>query len=267
MLLSDIQVYKLKNKDILENHLGICLIGSSGSGKTWIIKDLLYNFRHIPIIIIISPTAYNNNDYPMFSPLQIHSEFKPEFFNSLLARQETIKNKKYKEVLIVIDDCLNDKNIYKKCPNFMKIFTQGRHLGIRLILSIQDISGLDPVMRSNIGIVFLLKMQDLNRIKKLNDFFCNMNPSNWERLFIELTKNNNSLVYNPVKNKIYSYKSSIENQERNRTATYNFSLIRNFLTTIYDPTPVISTKKKISTLKNLMNKQQNFCYNDDDSDE
>lgn len=67
----------------------VILYGASNSGKSTIIKDLLYNLKsHIPNVLVICPTNDLNGSYDGIIPKQlIHSEVSESLLNDILKRQ------------------------------------------------------------------------------------------------------------------------------------------------------------------------------------
>ena len=72
----------------------ICVIAKSGSGKSWVVRDMLSVINDIPCGVIIAPTDKITKFYDsIFPPSFIHHEFKPEILANLLDRQDRIFKK------------------------------------------------------------------------------------------------------------------------------------------------------------------------------
>ena len=55
----------------------IVMIAKRGSGKSYIVRDIMYHYRHIPGGVVIAPTDRVNPFYRMFFPdLYIHYDIK-----------------------------------------------------------------------------------------------------------------------------------------------------------------------------------------------
>ena len=65
------------------------------------------------------------------------------------------KKLKDDRVLLVMDDCMSDKN-WVKDPNILELFFNGRHYHISFMLTMQYSKGLPPEMRGNLDYIFLL---------------------------------------------------------------------------------------------------------------
>ena len=60
-----LQIKKFDMSMIKGTHT-VVMIGARGAGKSFIIKDLLYNHRDIPIGTVISPTESANKFFGIF---------------------------------------------------------------------------------------------------------------------------------------------------------------------------------------------------------
>jgi len=65
----------------------ILLIGKSGSGKSYVIRDILYHIQDIPCGTVIAPTCKMNKFYdPFIGKSYIHYEYKDEIIPTILDR-------------------------------------------------------------------------------------------------------------------------------------------------------------------------------------
>ena len=72
----------------------VVLIGKRETGKSFLVKDLLYYHQDIPIGTVVSGTESANSFYSEIVPsLFIHDEFTPELINNVVKRQKIIVNK------------------------------------------------------------------------------------------------------------------------------------------------------------------------------
>jgi hypothetical protein len=126
----------------------VCVIGKRGSGKSWIIKSIVYFLfvNKFPCVIVIAPTDKMNKFYDDFIPnLFIHHEFNVEILYRLFERQKNIiaKNEKRKKegkklidprVLLIMDDCMAVKDKWKNDNIIKELFFNGRHYNIFFII-------------------------------------------------------------------------------------------------------------------------------------
>ena len=66
----------------------IVLIGKRGTGKSMLVKDLLFHHRDIPVGTVISGTEIGNHFYASIIPrLFIHHSYESEIVQKVLQRQ------------------------------------------------------------------------------------------------------------------------------------------------------------------------------------
>lgn len=89
----------------------IIIFGSSNSGKTTLVRDILYRIRHdLDTAFIISGTKNSSGSYDNILPEQfIFKSFNPEWFNKYLERQ-----KQASEIYRLANDMDTLKSLFKK---------------------------------------------------------------------------------------------------------------------------------------------------------
>lgn len=189
----------------------IALIGASGTGKSWIIKEIFYNMRNdIGCGIVIAPTDKMNKFYDDFIPSSfIHHEFKQEIIPKILTRQKKIIEKNEKRIqqgkkeidtraFLIMDDCMASKHLWLKDPNILEIMNQGRHFKLSYILSMQYCLSIMPELRTQFNYIFMLGEDNAASRKKLHEHWCGVVPSfaMFESIFMQVTANYGCLVIN-----------------------------------------------------------------------
>src|SRR6056300_686470 len=99
----------------------IVLIGRRDTGKSFLVRDLLYYKRDIPIGTVISGTEEGNGFYGKHVPkLFIHNEYNTAIIENVLKRQRQVLKQIKKETetfkrstidprtFVILDDCLYD---------------------------------------------------------------------------------------------------------------------------------------------------------------
>ena len=183
--MSSIQISKFNPRVIEERRVNgsgpaTCVfIGKRGTGKSTLVKDILYYCRTIPIGTAISATEDGNKYYSSFIPdLFIHSEYKSDVIQSVINRQKKmIMNakesdpKSKNDAFVLLDDCMYDKKMIRD-PNIRGIFMNGRHWRLLFILTMQYCMDLPPDLRANIDFVFVLRENIVqNQDKLYKNFF------------------------------------------------------------------------------------------------
>ena len=77
----------------------IVLIGRRDTGKSYLVRDVLYYHQDIPIGTVISGTEAGNGFYSqvMFLNLFIHDEYNTAIIENILKRQKTVLKQVKKE--------------------------------------------------------------------------------------------------------------------------------------------------------------------------
>ena len=84
----------IKDDDGNYIHPRIVMIAPSGSGKSWIVRNILFQMKDIPCGAVIAPTDKMNKFYDDFMPTSyIHHEFKSDIIPKILGRQTKILEK------------------------------------------------------------------------------------------------------------------------------------------------------------------------------
>jgi hypothetical protein len=188
----------------------IVMIAPSGSGKSWIVRNILHEMQDIPCGTVIAPTDKMNKFYDDFVPsCYIHHEYKPDIIPKVLARQKKIleKNenrllKRKKEIdpraFLVMDDCMASKHLWLKDPNILEIMNQGRHFKLTFILTMQYCLGIQPELRTQFNYIFLLGEDNAASRKKIYEHWAGVFPKFelFEQVFLQVTNNYGCLVIN-----------------------------------------------------------------------
>jgi hypothetical protein len=162
----------------------ICCSGARGSGKSYLLRDLLFHKKNIPVGTVISPTEDANKYFSDFiPPTFIHDKYTPKLLADVIKRQKMI-TKRYnngetdidRRAFLIMDDCLYDSK-WKNDENIRQIFMNGRHYKILYILTMQYVLGIPPTLRTNIDFTFIFRENIVSNRKRLYDNFAGMFPS------------------------------------------------------------------------------------------
>lgn len=200
----DIQRDILPNEGSLNERTGggrYLIIGRPGSGKSVLMKDILYYKRDfLPVISVVSQTEAFNQFYQGFiPPIFIHDTFRPDIISDFIARQEKVmKRLDYPSAFggLILDDCAADCKIMnsKEVENLLK---NGRHMNMLVIIANQYVLDMKPPVRACFDGVFILRNSITTDRKKIHDNFASIIP--WEdfnRLMNEMTENYGCIFIN-----------------------------------------------------------------------
>jgi len=127
----------------------IVMIGRRDTGKSFLVRDLLFYHQDVPIGTVISGTEAGNGFYAAHVPkLFIHEEYNTVLIENILRRQKTVLKQVNKEIatyrkttidpraFVILDDCLYDQT-WTRDKMMRLLFMNGRHWKIMLIITMQ----------------------------------------------------------------------------------------------------------------------------------
>ena len=167
----------------------IVLIGRRDTGKSFLVRDLLFHHVDIPIGTVISGTEAGNGFYSAHVPkLFIHDEYNTGIIENILKRQKAVIKQVNKQIetykksaidaraFVILDDCLYD-NGWARDKMMRLLFMNGRHWKIMLIITMQYPLGIPPTLRTNIDYVFILREPYIANRKRIYENYAGMFPT------------------------------------------------------------------------------------------
>jgi len=212
----------------------VVLIGRRDTGKSFLIRDLLYYHQDIPIGTVISGTEEGNGFYGKLVPkLFIHNEYNTAIIENILKRQKQVLKQIQKEMeqfkrstidpraFIILDDCLYDAT-WAKDKMMRLLFMNGRHWKLMLIITMQYPLGIPPTLRTNIDYVFILREPYIANRKRIYDNYAGMFPTfeSFCQVMDQCTENfeclviNNNAKSNKMQDQVFWYKADGHNDFR-----------------------------------------------------
>ena len=205
----------------------VVLIGRRDTGKSFLVRDLLYYHQDIPIGTVISGTEEGNGFYGKLVPkLFIHNEYNTAIIENILKRQKQVLKQINKEMqqfnrstidprtFVILDDCLYD-NSWSRDKLMRCLFLNGRHWKVMLVITMQFALGIPPALRTNIDYVFILRDPYISNRRRIYENYAGMFPTfeafcqimdqcteNYECLVI-----NNNTKSNKLQDQIFWYKA------------------------------------------------------------
>jgi hypothetical protein len=209
----------------------IVLVGKRGTGKTYLVKDMLYYHQDIPIGVVIAGTEEGNGFYGKLVPkLFIHNEYNVAIIENILKRQKSVLRQIRKEqeafkrstidprTFVILDDCLYDAT-WTKDKLMRLLFMNGRHWKIMLIITMQYPLGIPPNLRTNIDYVFILREPYIANRKRIYENYAGMFPTfeSFCQVMDQCTENfeclviNNTAKSNKITDQVFWYKADNHN--------------------------------------------------------
>ena len=166
----------------------VIMLGKRNTGKSFLIRDLLYHKREFPIGTVISGTEGANSFYSKHVPsLFIHEEFNSNILANVLKRQQLLTKHIAKEVevkgrsdldrrtFVLMDDCLYD-NKWVSDKYVRSLFMNGRHYGLLYIIALQYVMGIPPQLRANVDLVFILRENNVQNRRRIFEQYAGVFP-------------------------------------------------------------------------------------------
>ena len=156
----------------------IVVIGKPGTGKSTVIKSLLYAKKHIfPAAMVISGSEDANHAYSSFiPPTFIYNEYNEEKIQDFVKRQKiAITHLSNPWAVLILDDCTDSPQIFNT-PLQHALYKKGRHYKLMYILSLQYALDIKPVIRTNVDGVFILREPLLKNRRSIYENYASIIP-------------------------------------------------------------------------------------------
>ena len=206
----------------------VVLIGKRETGKSFLVKDLLFHHQSLPCGTVISGTEGANQFYSkVVPPMFIHEAYSPLIIANVLKRQKLLAKKIVKDLrdrgstsvdprnFLILDDCLYDQS-WIRDPNVRYLFMNGRHVHTMFIITMQYAMGIPPNLRTNIDYVFILRENIVSNRKRLYEQYAGMFPDfdSFCQIMNQCTENFECLVIdnnaksNKLEDQVFWYKAA-----------------------------------------------------------
>jgi hypothetical protein len=212
----------------------VVLIGRRDTGKSFLVRDVLYYHQDIPIGTVIAGTEEGNGFYGKLVPkLFIHNEYNTAIIENILKRQRGVLRQVKKEIeqfnkstidprtFVILDDCLYD-NTWARDKMMRLLFMNGRHWKVMLLITMQYPLGIPPTLRTNIDYVFILREPYIANRKRIYENYAGMFPTleSFCQVMDQCTENfeclviNNNAKSNKLQDQVFWYKADAHNDFR-----------------------------------------------------
>jgi hypothetical protein len=197
----------------------VVLLGKRNTGKSVLVKDILFHKREIPIGTVISHTDHLTHFYDKFIPnMLIHKNFSPEILTKVFERQTLALDRQWRAPhgFLVMDDCLSEAKTWTKDPNIKEIFFNGRHFKLFCIITMQSPLGLPGEFRTNVDYTFILKNNNHADRERIYKHYAGCFPS---FSFFACTEDYHALVVdntttsNKLEDQVFYYKADIHDEK------------------------------------------------------
>lgn len=189
----------------------VLFIGKRKTGKTTALIALLYELRNkkkdYPYVTVISGSKTAEQTFSPFTPDSvIHRGWQPDKVKAMSNAMELMNDKREKSgkkkqfCLTVLDDLGCDPKFKKAPPEFTEIMMNGRQIGMKPLVCLQDGLSLKPDMRNQFDwIVFARDIMPTTR-NRIYEYYCEFLGKRFDKVFDELTENYGMMVINNTGN-------------------------------------------------------------------
>ena len=144
----------------------VILYGPRRSGKSTFIRNICQRIRPWFPDVVVFTTTKDSGEYFGFIPIDnVVDGLDEDLLMKLILNQRRKKREESRgkdqgnyELLVIIDDCMSEKLRYKDI--FNKVFFNGRHYNITLIVTVQDVKGVAPAATINADLAYSFALPD-----------------------------------------------------------------------------------------------------------
>jgi len=157
----------------------IVVVGKPGTGKSSLIKGLLYSKKHIfPIGMAMSGSEDTNHAFAEIMPSTfVYNDYDEEKIKDFIKRQKLARQHLPNPWgVIILDDCTDDPRVFNK-PLQNALYKKGRHWKMLYLLSLQYAMDVKPQIRTNIDGIFILREPIESNREKLYRNFASIIPT------------------------------------------------------------------------------------------
>jgi len=180
------------------------LIGPRNTGKSVLLKDLLYKTKHqYDFAMAMTKTMSTVDMLQEFIPHRLIFNNGYDFDYGerfLLACAQTVKKRKERHCALVLDDCMFNNKVMKT-ETQKDLHLNGRHYNTTIFNTTQYCMIIPNDIRTNIDYIFALRENIMANKRRLFEYFFGMFPSfsEFNKVFTACTKNFGCLVLDKTK--------------------------------------------------------------------
>jgi len=196
----------------------ILIVGKRGTGKSTLLKDLLYHIRkRVDVGFGMTPTLDTARMLEECLPRShIYNDYSLDTVKNILGNMKALeKARKVRHAMLALDDCMYDKTVMKT-KEMREIHMNGRHFHLMFINCMQYVMDMGPDLRSQIDYLFSLKENIISNRQKMHKYFFGMfnKYEEFSMVMDKCTNNHECLVLdnthpeNNIEDSIFYYKAN-----------------------------------------------------------
>lgn len=212
------------NLDWIKDDSIVMLLGGRRTGKTTIIKDIMYHKRHLPAAVVMSGTEECNDEFNGIVPdSYIFDGWHPEIAAKILKRQAKLRKvlrargvpesslSKLMGMIVTMEDLGYDSKSWAKSREIKSMFMNGRHFKLLCIIPMQYAVDIPPNLRDQVDYVFILRQNKIKRRMGLWEHWAGIfpNPDIFGQVLNQTTNNYECLVIDNTKTETHDLQDSV----------------------------------------------------------
>lgn len=203
----------------------VILIGRRGSGKTVLLRHLMYVMRHkLHSGVAMAPTTDSRKMFREFMPASfVYPDYNDDAVRRVQKTKQDMQDKLGGEdadpynVFVLMDDCMFDKKATNS-REMRRLFMNGRHVKVFFVNLMQYCLDMGPSLRTNCDYVFAFEAPELDNRLRLWKYFFGMFASyqEFEKVYTACTGNyecmvlDNTCKSNVVTDKVFYFRASVD---------------------------------------------------------
>lgn len=153
--------------DMVKPGYTVIFNGSRRTGKSQLIHALSRHLRPLFREVFVFTNTKASGEYFRYIPIKrVYEGFKPDILQQIIDRQKSLRKAQTRgelkdeniDILVIIDDCISDNLKFQR--KFNQIFWEGRHYGVSLWVTSQDIKAIAPGATINADVSFIFPFGD-----------------------------------------------------------------------------------------------------------
>jgi hypothetical protein len=192
--------------------------GKRNSGKTYLLRDILYHRRKAPEVILFAGSPGTLKDTrDIIPPLFVHYGYDPDKVLDTIIRMAKInekreaKGKPMRECIMIVEDLgFSDANVFDDIV-MRFLISNGRHIGITVLISLQYLISMPTKVRFQIDYLFVFRDNAKDIIKRIYQVIGGVfeNQKQFEKYFLACTPRYTCMVGKNVKNDSFQISDNI----------------------------------------------------------
>lgn len=224
--LNELDIDSIRPSKNSSNEMGgykILVLGAPGSGKSHLIKALLYSKRNlIPAGVVVSGTENFTSFYSKIFPskfiytMNVDTGFDEKIIKKIKNRQSLATKQKIANpwAILILDDCMADPAVFSKNTSISDLIKNSRHWSLLTVFVNQYPLDFEPKTRALIDGVFIFRTPSTDTRQKIHSNFASIIPKDiFNFLMDEVTQNYTAIFIDKQKSTnnwqecVYYYKA------------------------------------------------------------